>query len=181
MLAGKGKFCLNSFMDIVLFGMGAILVFGGIFGCVIPVLPGLAMAFAGLVLLSFTSYASFSATYLIALGVLVAIISVLDNLVPVFGSKLFGVSKHGIIGSLIGMFAGFFLFPPFGAIIGIMVGAIVGEYISGKKHRDAIRSGFVTFVLTLMMFATKLSLCAYIAYIFFNTWIEAIDLPRIFG
>jgi len=161
--------------------MAAILVLTGLVGCIIPILPGLPLAFIGLLLLSFTSFVTFSTQYLVALGVIVIVISLLDYFVPIFGSKLFGVSKHGVVGSLIGMVIGLILFPPFGAIIGVMLGAIAGEYMSGKKHRDAIRAGLVTFVLTLAMFITKLSICGYITYAFLSACFEALDLSQAFG
>ena len=165
-------------MDYVLLAMAAILVLTGLAGCIIPVLPGLVLAYFGLLLLAFTSWGAFSTQYLLALGVVVIVISLLDYFVPIFGSKLFGVSKQGIIGSLIGMFVGLIVFPPFGAIMGVMLGAVAGEYISGKKHREAIQAGIVTFVLTLSMFVVKLSLCGYIAYVFVTTCFQAIDLSQ---
>ena len=166
-------------MDYVLFAMGAILLLTGFVGCIIPVLPGLPMAFVGLILLSFTSFTNFNAGHLIALGVVVVTVSLLDYFVPIFGSKLFGVSKHGIIGSLIGMFIGLILFPPFGIILGIIIGAIAGEYVSGKKHLGAMWAGLVTFVLTLAMFIAKLSICGYIGYAFITECLDAIDLPQL--
>ena len=51
------------------------------------------------------------------------IIFVLDYIIPIYTSKKFGASKFGIIGASIGTLIGLFL-PPFGIIIGALIGAI---------------------------------------------------------
>ena len=79
-------------MDYVLLAMAAILVLTGIVGCIIPILPGLPLAYSGLILLSFTSFITFSTQYLVVLGFIVTMVSLLDYFVPIFGSKLFGVN-----------------------------------------------------------------------------------------
>ena len=162
-------------MDYVLAAIGAILVLAGIIGCIVPIVPGGPLAFAGLLLLSFTPHASFSVEYLIILGIAVTAVVLLDNFVPIFGSKVFGVSRQGVIASFIGMIVGLIFFPPFGAIPGIIIGAIAGEYMAGKKHWEAIKAGLITFALTLAMFMVRLSICGYIAYIYFRVCFEAID------
>ena len=59
--------------------------------------------------------------------------TVLDNVLPVLTARKWGAGKGGIWGSLIGMLAGMFLFPPFGAILGTFAGVVLGELLFGKK------------------------------------------------
>jgi uncharacterized protein YqgC (DUF456 family) len=44
--------------------------------------------------------------------------------------------------SVIGMFVGRFLFPPWGMFFGALFGAIVGELLAGKERQQAFRAGW---------------------------------------
>ena len=133
-------------MDFVLIGIGIILLIAGILGCVIPLLPGPPLNYVALLLLHFTTRFQFSSKFLIVWAIVTAIVYVLDLVIPVWGTKKFGGSKRGIWGSLIGLVAGLFFFPPFGIIIGPFAGAVVGELTSGKQSFQALKSGFGSFV-----------------------------------
>lgn len=133
-------------MDFVLIGIGIILLIAGILGCVIPLLPGPPLNYVALLLLHFTTRFQFSSKFLIVWAIVTAIVYVLDLVIPVWGTKKFGGSKRGIWGSVIGLVAGLFFFPPFGIIIGPFAGAVVGELTSGKQSFQALKSGFGSFV-----------------------------------
>lgn len=55
---------------------------------------------------------------------------------PLLTARRWGAGKVGICGSVIGMLAGMFLLPPFGAIIGTFLGAVVGELRFGKPDGE---------------------------------------------
>ena len=133
-------------MDFVLIGIGIILLIAGILGCVIPLLPGPPLNYVALLLLHFTTRFQFSSKFLIVWAIVTAIVYGLDLVIPVWGTKKFGGSKRGIWGSVIGLVAGLFFFPPFGIIIGPFAGAVVGELTSGKQSFQALKSGFGSFV-----------------------------------
>ena len=153
-------------MDILLVLIGSILVVVGLAGCVLPSLPGPPISFAALIVLNFSDNVSFGLNFFIIFGIITAAVLILDYVVPSIGGKLFGVSKYGIWGSVIGMIAGIILFPPFGMIIGVIVGAIAGELIAGKEHSEAMRAGTAAFFLSILMIAVKLALSVVMSYYF---------------
>lgn len=124
------------------------IVFGvvGCVGCIVPVLPGVALAYAGYVCLYFCSYAEISVAWLVVFGVLTAIVSVLDYLLPSYMTKKFGGSKAGERGAMAGVIGGFLL-GPIGIIVGPFVGAVLGELIyDSSDKKQALRSGFGSFL-----------------------------------
>jgi uncharacterized protein YqgC (DUF456 family) len=133
-------------MDLVLIGFGIIFMITGIIGCVLPFLPGPPLNYIGLLLLHFTERYQFSTEFLVFWAIITAIVYGLDLVIPVWGTKKFGGSKYGIWGSVIGLLAGFFFFPPLGIIIGPFAGAVIGELFAGKDSGAALKSGFGSFV-----------------------------------
>ena len=133
-------------MDYILIGLGIILMITGLFGCVLPLLPGPPLNYAGLLLLHFTTGFQFSTRFLVIWSIVTIVVYALDYVIPVWGTKKFGGSKRGVWGSMIGLIAGMFFFPPFGIIIGPFVGAVIGELTAGKDSKAALKSGFGSFV-----------------------------------
>jgi uncharacterized protein YqgC (DUF456 family) len=133
-------------MDIILISLGIILTITGILGCILPFMPGPPLNYAAILLLHFTSGFQFSNRFLIIWAIVTVAVVVLDYIIPVWGTKKFGGSKQGVWGSVIGLIAGLFFFPPFGIIIGPFAGAVVGELIAGNNSKDALKSGFGSFV-----------------------------------
>ena len=133
-------------MDIILISLGIILTITGILGCILPFMPGPPLNYAAILLLHFTTGFQFSNRFLIIWAIVTVAVVVFDYIIPVWGTKKFGGSKQGVWGSVIGLIAGMFFFPPFGIIIGPFVGAVAGEIIAGKNSKDALKSGFGSFV-----------------------------------
>ncbi len=129
-------------MDIALIIISFILILLGIIGCIFPILPGPPLSFMGLILLQFTSFKPFSIETLLIFGILTIIVTVVDYIIPVIGTKFTGGTKYGNVGAIIGLIVGFFVFPIVGIILGPFIGAIVGEVIGGKKFEEAIKIGF---------------------------------------
>lgn len=155
-------------MEWLLIILGALLILGGLIGCIIPVLPGPPISYAGLLLLQLTDNAPFSTkTLMIWLGVTI-FVTVLDYIVPVWGTRKYGGTKKGVWGSIIGLVVGIFFFPPIGIIVGPFAGAIIGEMIAGKNSNDAFRAGFGSFVGLLAGTLLKLIASAWMAFLFFT-------------
>lgn len=133
-------------MDFLLIGFGIFFLLLGISGCILPALPGPPLSYAALLLLHFTGKYDFSMRFLIVWALITLVVTVLDYLIPVWGTKRFGGSKRGIWGSIAGLIVGMFFFPPFGIILGPIAGAVLAELSGGKNHRDALRAGFGSFV-----------------------------------
>lgn len=132
-------------MDYLLIGLGILMMFGGILGSVLPFLPGPPLSYTGLLLLHFTERYHFSSQFLIVWAVITATTYLIDYFIPIWGTRHFGGSRLGVWGSIIGLVAGIFFFPPFGIIIGPFAGAIIGELIAGKNSYAALRAGFGSF------------------------------------
>jgi len=118
----------------------------GILGCVLPFIPGPPMSYIGILLLHFTTEIQFTNHFLLIWAIITIVVVALDYIIPVWGTKKFGGSKQGVWGSVIGLVAGLFFFPPFGIIIGPFVGAVIGELTAGKNSKAALKSGFGSFV-----------------------------------
>jgi len=113
----------------------------GIIGCLVPVLPGPPLSYLGLIMLHFSRFGDFPSSVLIALAAVTVVVTVLDYIVPVWGTRKFGGSKYGTRGATVGLIVGLFL-GPVGIIIGPLLGAIVGELIFKDDMKYALKAGF---------------------------------------
>ncbi|MFC1504353.1 DUF456 domain-containing protein [Spirochaetota bacterium] len=146
-----------------------ILLIIGLIGCILPALPGPPIAFLSLVILQLIKEPPpFAITFLGIFAGLNIVLLVLDYILPVLGAKLYGASKYGIWGAIIGMIVGSIFFPPFGMIPGILIGAIMGEYVAGKKDAEAFKSGFASFVFSVIVILLKFSLWGATVFYFFK-------------
>lgn len=132
-------------MDIALLVIAFILMLIGFIGCIVPGLPGTPIAYIGLWIAQATDRVDFSWQFLLIWGIVVVVISVLDYLVPAWGTKHYGGTKWGVWGSTIGVFVGLF-FGAIGVILGPLVGAIIGELLAGKELQAALKAGWGSFV-----------------------------------
>ncbi len=151
--------------DLLLTAGGGALMILGIVGCVLPVIPGPPLSFVGLLLLHFSKYAEFSFEFLLLFGSIAVIVTILDYIVPIWGTKKFGGSKAGMWGAGIGLVIGLFVLPPLGIIVGPFAGAVIGEAMTGKNASDSFRAGMGS-VLGLMM-GVGLKLAASLAMTFY--------------
>ncbi len=143
--------------DILLVILASALMILGILGCVLPVIPGPPVSFVGLLLLHFTKFADFSYTFLLLWGCVAIIVTVLDYIVPIWGTKRLGGSKSGMWGAGIGLVLGLFFFPPIGILIGPFAGAVIGEALTGKDAPSSFRAGLGSFLGLLMGIGIKLA------------------------
>lgn len=153
-------------MEIALLVIAFILILIGIIGCIVPGLPGTPIAYAGLWIAQLTERVDFSWQFLLVWGIVTVVISVLDYIVPAWGTKQFGGTKWGVWGSTIGVFVGLF-FGAVGVILGPLVGAILFELLATALHGQvtdkavsaAIRAGWGSFVGILFGTVLKLMAC----------------------
>jgi uncharacterized protein len=127
--------------DYILLILGIFLMILGIIGCLVPVLPGPPFSFLGLISLHLTRFGHFTNPTLIIFGLLAVVVTVLDYVVPVWGTKRFGGSKYGTRGATVGLIIGLFL-GPLGIILGSLIGAFVGEMIFKDDLGYAFKAGF---------------------------------------
>lgn len=127
--------------------IAVILVFVGAVGTIAPMLPGVPLCWAGLLVLKFAPFVSgnISWTTIVVLGVLTAAVTVLDNILPVWGTRKMGGGKKVVWGVTLGLVAGFF-FGPLGIIFGPFVGALLGALLSGNKVVPAAKQASGAFL-----------------------------------
>jgi uncharacterized protein YqgC (DUF456 family) len=156
-------------MDITLAVLGAALVLVGFMGSILPIIPGPPISWAGLLLLKWTDFVDdHGAAYENALWILlffVILVTILDYVVPIMGTKKYGGSKRGVWGATIGVVVGLF-FGPLGIIIGPFLGAYIGEISTGKKDKDALRAAWGSFMGFLLGVGLKLMVCGTILFFF---------------
>ena len=148
------------FLVIVLF----IIAFAGI---ILPFLPGLPLAWLGIIL-----YAIFSPTHSISLNVIVAtglivLVSLIFDLISnIVGAKMLGSSIYGIIGAIIGTIIGFFISAFLGIIIGAFLGAFLGEYIKTTDYKKSLKASVGTLIGFAMSSILNIALLALMIAIF---------------
>jgi uncharacterized protein YqgC (DUF456 family) len=159
-------------MDILIVSGGVVLLIIGILGCILPGLPGPPFAFLSLLILKLHSnpLVEPSTQTLLIFGISALLITILDYMLPIWGTKKFGGSKAGKNGSLIGLLVGLFIpvFGPFTIMIGPFAGAVIGELLAGQNRNTAFKSGIGSFLGFLGGTFLKLAICALIVFKFFR-------------
>lgn len=138
-------------MSIVWIVLALVCLLAGIAGCIVPVLPGPPLSYAALWLMKWSGTADFDGRFLLLWGIVTLAVTVADYLLPAWLSKRFGGSKYAATGSLVGLLAGMFFFPPLGPVAGAFLGALAGELLydssdTGKAFKAAC-GAFVAFLL----------------------------------
>ncbi|WP_203255998.1 DUF456 domain-containing protein [Hyunsoonleella ulvae] len=133
-------------MDIILILIAALFMLLGIIGSFLPVLPGPITSWIGLLIIHFTDAIPMHTTYLVITFIIAALIWVLDYIIPAIGTKRFGGSKYGMIGTTVGLIIGLLSPIPGSIIIGPFVGALVGELINKNDSKTAIKAAFGSFI-----------------------------------
>ena len=135
-------------MDIFLLILGFILMLVGILGSFLPILPGPPISWVGLLLLHSTSVIDMNWTFLGITLIIALLVFALDYIIPAIGTKKFGGTRAGVIGTTIGLIVALF-FPilgPFGIIIWPFIGALVGELLNKADKKTATKAAFGSFL-----------------------------------
>ncbi|MCG2587646.1 DUF456 domain-containing protein [Rhodohalobacter sulfatireducens] len=155
-------------MEILWIIVGSLFIVAGFAGVFVPVIPGTPLIYVSLLIMQLALGAPFTWTFLILWGIAVAIVATLDGLIPAEGARRMGGSKYGIYGCLIGAFIGLVFFPPFGIIVGPIVGAFGGELLAGRKSGSALKAAMGSFIGFLVATVLKMSVSVILAYYFFS-------------
>ncbi|WP_276168125.1 DUF456 domain-containing protein [Zobellia alginiliquefaciens] len=135
-------------MDIALLIFGFILMLVGVLGSFLPVLPGPPISWVGLLLLHLTEAIPQDWVFLGITATLALLVFGLDYVIPAIGTKKFGGTKYGVIGTTLGLLVALF-FPvlgPFGIIVWPFVGALVGELLNKADGKTATKAAFGSFL-----------------------------------
>lgn len=119
-------------------------------GVILPVLPGVPVAALGALLAAWmTGFRTLDLGPLVAVGVLTAAALLVDVAASYLGARVYGARRPGLWGGVFGSLAGLLLFPPFGFVIGALVGAVGAELLTGRPLAEAVRAGLGAFLGTL--------------------------------
>lgn len=157
----------------ILYIVSAGLIIIGLLGTVLPILPGIPLAFLGMVLAAWAGgFKEISAITLVLLGLLTLASVAIDFLASAIGAKRAGASKLAIIGAGIGSLIGVLFFSLPGLIIGPFVGVMVVETAKGKSMREASKIGFATWIGMAVGMALKVGLAFTMLGVFlFALWV----------
>ena len=135
-------------MDILLLILGLLFMFIGILGSFLPALPGPPVSWVGLLLLYLTKALPDDWTLLGITLAIAIIVFALDYIIPAVGTKKFGGTRAGMIGTTLGLIVAliFPIFGIFGIIIWPFVGALVGELINKADSKTALKAAFGSFI-----------------------------------
>ncbi|MGZ6223297.1 MAG: DUF456 domain-containing protein [Syntrophales bacterium] len=118
----------------------------GLFGTVLPFFPGIVLIYAGYLFYGFvTDWQAYGATTVVVWGIVTCLLALLDFYAGSIGAKKFGASRFGMWGAFIGGGVGALFGLP-GLILGPFVGAVVGELMGGRSHRQAFRAAWGSFI-----------------------------------
>jgi uncharacterized protein YqgC (DUF456 family) len=135
-------------MDILFLILGFILMLVGILGSFLPVLPGPPVSWVGLLLLFLTKAIPNDWWFLGITAGVALVVFAMDYIIPAMGTRKFGGSKAGMIGTTVGLLVAV-LFPIlgiFGIIIWPFIGALVGELINKADQKTALKAAFGSFI-----------------------------------
>ena len=155
-------------MEIVLIVFAFIFLLLGFLGTFIPGLPGPPLSYIGLLFLQWSGRGEFTIVFLIVWAAVTIAVTIADYILPSVMTKRFGGSKAASIGSLLGLIAGIFVFPPWGLLAGPFLGAFAGELIHsrnkggapGKKTEHALKVAFGAFISFFIGTGIKLITCS---------------------
>jgi uncharacterized protein len=150
-------------MDTLWLVIGIIIMLIGILGCILPLLPGPPLCYIALLIQQLRSDPPFTAKFLWIWAGIAIVVTVLDYVIPLYGTRRFGGSKYGIWGCTIGLIVGFWL-GPLGIIIGPFVGAFIGEIIANNNSNQALKAAWGSFAGFLFGTLLKLVVCVIMAW-----------------
>lgn len=158
-------------MDILLWILSALLVGVGMAGTVLPVLPGVPLVFAGLLLAAWIGgFQQVGWPVLLVLGVLTMLSLAIDAAAASLGAKRVGASRAAVLGAALGALAGVF-FGLAGLLVGPFAGAALGQFLVRGDLADAGRAGFGAWIGFLLGSLAKLALAAMMLVIFAVAWL----------
>jgi len=154
-------------LETILIILAFIFVLVGIAGVLFPLLPGVPLAWLGLLIFGFaTDFSVISLKTVLIFLLLSFAVSALDFIIPLLGAQKYKASRQGLIGAGIGVVAGIFIGGPFGMTIGACLGLIMGEMYGGRQSQEishVLRGAFIGFLFNgFIKLALSVAMLAYL-------------------
>ncbi len=122
----------------------------GLAGVVLPVLPGVPLAAVGALAAAWVrGFDVVGVAPLVWVALLALAAQALDLAAGAVGARVYGARRAGFWGGVLGSLAGLLWFPPFGFLLGALVGAVGAELLTGRPFDEALRAGLGAFAGTL--------------------------------
>ena len=152
--------------DILFMVLGGVLLLVGFVGCVVPVVPGPLFAFLGyLAALGIAPHDRPGSMEIAVAALMVAVVVVLDYVVPALGARKFRCSRLGVFGCMAGTVVGLF-FMPLGVMLGPFIGALLGELVGGRTFGAALKGAFGAFLGYIAGLFLKVVCCGLLTFWF---------------
>jgi uncharacterized protein len=147
------------------------LIIVGVIGTFLPVLPGAAVVFAGMLLAAWIDdFQRIGWITLTILGLLTVLVFVIDIVAAFFGAKRVGASRLALAGAAVGTIVGMF----FGIVVIVIapfVGAVIGELIARAQVERAVRVGFGTWLGMAMGALAKIAVVLAMLGVFVTSYV----------
>ena len=141
------------------FILAGALILIGLAGAVVPILPGVPLVFAGMLLAAWADHFQHVGGWtLTLLGVLGVLALLIDFVAGVFGARRVSASTRALWGAGLGTLVGLFFGLP-GLLLGPFAGAVAGELSVGSQVEKAAKVGIGTWLGLLFGTLAKLALC----------------------
>lgn len=130
--------------------LSIILLILGILGTFLPVLPGLVLSLAGLLIYKYGTDSDLSVLYIWAFVILTLTSAVLNYVIPAKTNRKYGGTRWGSIGSIIGTIVGILIPIPLGFLVGMFAGVFIGELLHDSKDMNkalkSTKGAFIGFI-----------------------------------
>lgn len=153
-------------MGVGLLVLAFVLIGLGIVGSVVPALPGPPIAWAGLLVGSFSAFSNVHPAILVLTAAATLFVTVADYIFPSMMTKKGGGTKAGSWGANVGLVVGCVLGSIPGVLLGPFLGALAFELIADSSDfQRALRSAKGAFVGFLLGTGMKLMLVLTLAWV----------------
>jgi uncharacterized protein len=135
-------------------------------GVVLPVVPGVPVALVATILAGWlTGFDRIDVATIVWVAVLAALAQGFDLVGNLIGARRFGAGRAGIWGGVVGSLVGLVVLPPWGFLLGALLGATAFEVLAGRPPREAWRAGVGALLGTLAGVGGKLVIVVVIAVV----------------
>jgi uncharacterized protein YqgC (DUF456 family) len=158
-------------VDILLWIVAILLVLVGIAGTVLPMLPGVPIVFAGLLLAAWIDeFAHVGWPVLLTLGGLTVLSLIVDAAAASLGARRAGAGRAAAVGAAVGSLVGLF-FGLLGLLLGAFAGAALGQFLVRPDVLEAGKAGVGAWVGFILGSLAKIALAVLMVMIFAVAWV----------
>ncbi len=158
-------------MEILLWIVAILLVLVGIAGTLLPMLPGVPIVFAGLLLAAWLdAFAHVGWPVLVTLGGLTVLSLIVDAAAASLGARRAGAGRAAAVGAAVGTLVGVFFGLP-GILLGAFAGAALGQFLVRPDVLEAGKAGVGAWLGFILGSLAKIALAVLMVMIFTVAWV----------